>query len=265
MDYNASITMKKYLVHLLAGLLMASASYAQTNSTLSISVGAASPYGDFGSTDIKNPLSGAAKLGATLDISYAYKITKILGITGLVRTQMNATNTDVLANELKTQAGDNRKMESTSWLSGSALVGWTFGIPITENFSIETRAMMGYSRIASPKVTISNDSGYTFTHTSSTGAFSYLLGGGLKYNLSERLCVMANVDYFNAYAEFREVDVTITGPADPLLPSTQTGFAFIDNLPLDKLDKRKLSDLEKRNFVQSVETLNVTVGVGLRF
>gem|GEM_PF-574458 len=262
-------SMKKYIALLLVSGVVASAAYAQPNSTLSISLGAASPYSHFGSTDVKNPLSGSAKLGATLDISYQYKITKLLGIAGLLRTQMNGTSTDAQATNLKTQTGINWNLESSSWLSGSALVGFTFGIPITENFSIETRAMSGYSRIAAPDVTASSDS-FSFEFKSATGAFSYLLGGGFRYNLSERLCVMANVDYFNAQAEFSNMDVTLkhrtNASINPLSPNVNTGLPLIDNLPLTNnstiRDKR---ELENRSFTQSIETLNFTVGVGLRF
>ena len=261
--------MKKYIALLLASGLLATAAYAQPNSTLSVSLGAASPYSHFGSTDVKNPLSGAAKLGATLDISYGYKITKLLGIGGLLRTQMNGTSTTAQANDLKAQTAINWNLESSSWLSGSALVGFTFGIPITENFSIETRAMSGYSRIAAPDLTISSDS-FSFEFKSTTGAFSYLLGGGFRYNLSERLCVVANVDYFNAQAEFRDVDATLkhrTNPGiNPLNPNVNTGLPLVDNLRTINDPKiRDIRDLEKRNFTQTIETLNFTVGVGLRF
>ena len=61
--------------------------------SLSLSIGASIPVGDFSKTDSKNSLSGYGKTGETVKLSFGYKLTKIIGLEAMVYGQRNALNT----------------------------------------------------------------------------------------------------------------------------------------------------------------------------
>lgn len=207
--------MKKISFTLIAFLTIALQSYSQNSKGyIGISLGRSIPMGDLSSKDADNAAAGWANTGAIFDISFAYKLgAGNFGLTALLRGQYNPTNAQSLADELaKRYPGINWTVESGGWGIGGLMFGGYGSFPISEKFSFDTKAMIGFLNASSPEITLTargpNGIAWAKQSSASASSFSYLIGAGFKYDLGSKLCLLTNLDYLGSKPEFSGVETT---------------------------------------------------------
>lgn len=171
------------------------------------------PVGDFASRDIKNPDAGYAKPGQMAEISFGYKFGSVLGLAASVRGQMNQTDDAAIAATAQAEHPETTwSAKSNAWGMTAVMVGPYASFQLSESFSLDLRALGGFSVAGCP--TITYNTVYN-GHTSwieqagtKTPGFAYLAGMQIKYRMIERLCIIAGADYFGATLKFKNVKMT---------------------------------------------------------
>ncbi len=224
--------MKNFLITLAIALLTSSNSFSQDKGYIGISLGPSIPIGEYASRDASNKSAGWATTGAIFDISFAYKLGQNFGVTGLLRGQANGIDNDAYASELSNQAGGNWTVDSKAWSIGGFMFGAYGSFPISDKVSFDTRAMIGFLSATSPElnVTLNGSGGLAWFKQSSVSAtsFSYLIGGGFKFDVGNKICLLANLDYLGAKPEFRYVEVTSSAGGAPQKSTFSQGFGSIN-------------------------------------
>ena len=217
--------------------------YSQDKGYFAVSLGPSFPTGDFGSKDVNNESAGLATTGGIFDLTFAQKFGKNLGMTIMLRGQVNGVDSDPLVNELYNQSPQASWSASTeTWGIGGFMGGLYGSFPMGENGKVcfDTRAMVGYINAKSPEINIyGNYLGNAFwvrTESADAGAFAYLLGAGFRFNLGRHLCILTNLDYLGSKPEF--VDVVTTS---------------------------SIGTYETNTYQQKYGTVNVGVGLGYRW
>lgn len=197
-------------------------------SSLSISIGASIPVGDFSITDANNTFSGYAKIGETVKLSFGYKLTNIIGLEAMVYGQRNALNTGASQKELdKTyffqdaRNYSNWEVVKKNWMIGSLLAGVTgdYTIDQRNKISIKAKALAGLALIKSPDLKAESNSGNAYAafrgEYGSAKGMSVLLGAGLNFKLNHRFNLFLNSEYFTTrkitFKESREVIIATDG------------------------------------------------------
>ena len=224
--------MKNFLIILTISLLTATNCHSQDKGYIAISLGPSIPIGDFASRDASNKSAGWATTGAIFDISFAYKLGQNFGLTALLRGQANGIDNDAFASELAKQAGGNWTVDSKAWSIGGLMFGAYGSFPISDKVSFDTSAMIGFLSATSPElnVTLSGSGGAVWVKQSSVSAssFSYLIGVGFKFDVGNKICLLANLDYLGAKPEFRDVAVTSSAGGAPQKNTFSQGFGAIN-------------------------------------
>ncbi len=239
--------MKKILA---AGIIVLSALTAQAQkdttrvSGISVSVngGIASPSGDFSKGDYMNKKSGFAKTGGHVNITATYHLSKSFGIAVLGSySQFGYKNSQSLADGYKEDSGTD---STTLFTKGnthtiSVLAGPVYTIAAGKKLGIDIRALGGFTttHLAGFQVFYEDYTDNVMTQrASSKGAFALQGGLGLHYNITPKLFVQVNADYF-----WSKPDISIS----------------YDNFIVNS--GRKLS-----SYNEPVTGINATAGVGLQ-
>lgn len=184
----------KYFYALLLLFFISSSTYSQEVSTkdgfISISLGAAIPYGDFADNDGSNNEAGFAEGGISINlINFGYLFSKNIGITAMLQGA---------AFPLDNGNGGNEPI----WSYGTFMVGPLFTIRNPESKAeFDFRLMLGtMSGLLDP-----NDGGETFEGEG--GAIG--LGAGIRYNLSDLISLTSNLDFIGGKPEFELGGATV--------------------------------------------------------
>lgn len=183
-----------------------------------VSFGPSIPVGDF-----KSATGGAAKTGAVFDLGFVYKFkSKAIGIAALLRGQAFAFDTQ------------NTNATVTTWSTSSILVGPTWTLPLSSKIFFQPKVMVGFTAASSPAITETSGS-FTVTQPSSSSiAFSQVLGGNFRFDTGKKISLLLNVDYFD------------TDPKFTLTASSST------------ISQTKTTD-------QKMNSINICAGLGYRF
>lgn len=214
----------------------------------SINLGISNPTGNFGSDNFNNNEAGYATNGAVFDISFGYKFRPNLGVTAIWRGQANAIDAGTYAQSLANYFGSGSvSVETSAFALGGMMAGLYSSFPISDKLSFEPRALFGYSTARLPAMTTVaySSSGTKLITWAQDHAekitFSYILGVGAKLDLSKKTCLLFNVDFYGAKAEWENVREISIGHI--------TGTTEIRNYDI------------KQNF----STVNASAGFGFRF
>jgi hypothetical protein len=216
--------------------------YGQDKGYIAISAGPSFPNGDFGSKDIDNESAGLANTGTIVDLTFAQKFGKNLGLTVLLRGQANDIDAEPLLEELLAQYPTSFwTAEGNGWGIGGLMAGLYGSFPIGEGkLSFESRGMVGIVNATSPEITLTGFAGsqilWVKLNSATATDFAYLLGVGFKFNIGKRLGLFANFDYLGSSPEFEDVETT-----------TSLGVYSTDT------------------FTQTFGTVNVGIGIGYRW
>ena len=186
---------------------------AQDKGYIGICFGASNPIGNFASKNSNNDHAGYAMTGAIFDITFAYKLGRNAGIAGLIRGQANPLDENAFEEEVSKQyPGNNWSADSDPWRIGGLMGGLYLSFPVSEKISFDARALIGFLNATSPAATIAGDffpyNIYIHQSSANASAFSVLLGGGFKFDVGKRICLLLNLDYLAAQPEFVNVEQT---------------------------------------------------------
>lgn len=231
--------MKKII--LILTVLCCTSAKAQNIGYLGITLGPSIPSGDFGSKDPANKSAGLATTGFVIEGTIAFKLGKHIGMSALLRSQNNWPDNLVLEDELETQTGVAWEVETTAWKLGGFMLGPYGSFPVSEKVSFDTRVMIGFLFGNSPELdfTLKGSGGAGWVKqksTSSEAVLSFLFGCGFKFNVSEKICLLTNLDYLGSEPEFNNVQILSSAGGSPA----------------------------KTSFTQSYSTVNLMVGFGIR-
>jgi hypothetical protein len=234
--------MKKIAIVLLTLTLLGLQTQAQDNNGyIGITIGPSIPVGDFTSTDLANTDAGLANTGFFYDITLAYKLGgSNFGISSLLRSQANPVDVQSVAEEFSNRfPGTSWRVESKPWTVGAVLIGGFGSIPISQKVTFDTKAMIGFSSSASPDITFDvtgpGGSGWIKQSSVIASSFAFLVGGGFKFEMGNKLFLLTNVDYFNTRPEFRNIETTTD-----------------------------LGDRVRNTSSLTIQTLNISIGVAVK-
>lgn len=225
----------------------------ERKSFVAINLGLSIPTGNFGSKSFDNSESAYASTGFLFDVTYGYKISPNFGITAMWRNQANGIDTDKYKQDLEDYLDNNTnafypraEIEAGSFKLNGIIVGLYTMLPVSKNTSFDTRVLLGYSLATTPSFSTvvyeyGNKSLTINRERAETGAFSYLIGAGLKKTVSEKTYLMVNIDFYSAKAEWKGVKETVY--------SHRNGYYSSNTY----------------NLAQNLSTVNISIGLGKRF
>jgi len=231
--------MKKVVLVVSVAILSIAQGFSQDKGFVAVSIGNATPTGNFGSMDTNNSDAGLAKSGLMFDLSAGFKLKKQFGLTALLRSQANGLDVQPLANDLSNQlpSGITGTVQSDNWTSASFLVGGYGCFEIAKKLDLEPRLMVGYTSLTMPILDIRLSNGATVTQAAATsGDFGYLVGAGIKYNFDDNWCLLFNLDYAEAKVDFKDVAIT-----------------------------SNVAATSKQNFSMKFSSFNSNIGIGYKF
>jgi hypothetical protein len=225
----------------------------ERKSFVSVNLGLSIPTGNFGSKSFDNSESAYASTGFLFDVTYGYKISPNFGITAMWRNQANGIDTDKYKQDLEEYLDNHTnafypraEIEAGSFKLNGIMVGLYTMLPVSKKTSFDTRVLLGYSLATTPSfstvvyeygtksLTINRD-------RAETGAFSYVIGAGLKKTVSEKTYLMVNIDFYSAKAKWKNVKETAY--------SYRSGYY----------------QTSKYDLSQQLNTVNISIGLGKRF
>lgn len=223
--------MKKTILTL-AILLQLNQLFSQKNTFLSFSVGLSNPVGDYKSTEPTNNKASAAKTGLSLDLNGGLKFNNNIGAQILIRKQSNSLDKATIEQAFPV----GTFYEVKSWNITSLLIGPYLSFKLSEKIDLEPRVLIGYTSISSPEIS-ANYSGISFFQESKSGeGFGYLIGSGIKFNISEKWFISGNIDYNAATADINNIKIS-----------------------------NSLGNFDFTNISTSFSAINTNIGVGLKF
>jgi hypothetical protein len=216
---------------------------------LEIGYGVSVPFGKFENAVVTDSASGYATAGTNLNVFFTYLVNKKLGVAAMVSSSVNRLFTTGVKNRYQTYAdkieGVVSDMHLGKWNTMAYMAGGYFTYPLGKA-SFNLQLLAGYSRTEYPEVNViiyskldSNAVEVGQSASDVASAFCFNAGAGLKYNISEIMCLSVNANFLSAYPKFESVVTT---------------SSFQSSTP-DEVHKVH----------QRVSLLNATVGVGFRF
>lgn len=212
-------------------------------------IGGSIPLGNLGKQDASVNEAGLAKTGIDLKLSGGYLISKNIGICASLFNKSFQVNEKLITEEIQ-KTSPNAKYLVTfdkGWNFSGVLAGAYFDFPIDENevFIIEPKLMLGAAVGQSPDFTSSAKvSGFNDPikvhqyRKSSAPVFAYALGTSLKMNSNDHVFFSFNIDYCG------------------IAPKTSYTSVKVDD---------NLGNSSTTNFDMSMQSLNITFGIGLKF
>ncbi len=199
---------------------------------IGISAGPSLPRGEFGSSDLSSPSSGAAETGTIFNISLGYRLGKFLGISAMLHGQTNDVDNNALENELIRLTGTSWTVSSKPWTIGGIMLGGFSSVPLNEESFFDMRLLVGLVNSTSPEIkttlNASGGSAWVKQGSASASTFGYLLGGGFRYNAGNSLCLLFNIDYLWAEPTFSNIETTSSTGGAPLISSFKQKFGTIN-------------------------------------
>ncbi|MCX6275903.1 MAG: outer membrane beta-barrel protein [Bacteroidetes bacterium] len=247
--------MKKRLVLLfilVSCRLCYSQTYNERPAVLEIGYGVSVPFGKFESTDVNDSASGYATAGTCLNVMFTYLVNKNFGVAAMINSTANRLYTEGVKNRfnsyIKENIGDDAVISDIhleKWNTMAYMAGGYVTYPL-QKASFNLQLLAGYSRTKYPEVdvTVFKDTSFDAISVNQSSdevasAFCINVGAGLKYNISDIMCLCVNANFFSSYPEFEKV---------------VTSSTYQGNTPD-----------EYHRVHQRISQLNVTAGIGFRF
>lgn len=202
-----------------------------SKNSVSLSLGASVPVGNFSKTDMNNDLSGFAKTGEYVHLTFEHRLGNGNGPAILLRFygQRNGLNTQAFADQFKNlpfylNGGPQPVFYSTwnvqkkAWMLGSLMAGVKENFPLSSGrkFSFFLEGMIGAAYLQAPTL---NAVGHTdtsvveVTQSASSGTgISYCLGTGITYAVAKNLQLTFHLGYFGTgEIKFKNVTEHVIG------------------------------------------------------
>lgn len=193
------------------------AQYDKRLGFIGISAGGSIPVNDFASSNIHNSAAGMALPGLNLNISFGHTLGEYWGIGALFFRNAHNIDSQAISDGLKAEAPAGTKIalspDPDPWIAIGGMTGIFVSVP-ARNFSLDFRLLIGVISVTSPQVyySVSNGGGSSSSlqESSDAYAFSYNIGVGGRYRVSNDIALMANIDYMAASIDFPVSRITNT-------------------------------------------------------
>ena len=195
---------------------------------IAFSVGGGLPTSHFGSADIRDSSSGFARPGINFSLSLAYKISKKIGVCGLIRNQSNSLDVDAFVSQFeKKYPGVKWTMQAKDWNIKLFMAGLYYSAPLGDStFFIDLKGMIGIASATLPGYTITgtqNGNSLSATQNSATsGAPCFAVGIGFKKYLNEAFCLIGGIDYMSTRPSFTGVLVSFSNGTTQTVSGSQS-------------------------------------------
>ena len=188
-----------------------------------------------------------------MDFTCGYKIRENIGLIAIYRSQANGVDVGAYAQDLANYFGTGNPagttsvtVESNVYSLGGIMAGTYGAFPIADKLSFEPRILIGFSAATLPAMTTETYYRSTLLTTfireqPATWTFSYNIGTGAKLELSEKICLTLNLDFYAARAEWDNVQ--------------EVGIGHMSNT----------TEIYQFEYRQKFSTFNVSTGLGFRF
>jgi hypothetical protein len=250
--------MKKLIVPFLISIFFLVPCFAQRKEKgfLSIAVGPAFPTGKFASKDMSDELSGLAKTGGSVSISYSKLLTAQLAIAVQLHGQHNPVNTAAMGQYLENSTGyTNWKFSKAAWLYGALLAGPESRLVIDHagKLQLVTKIMAGIAFAKSPGISSKSisatASGSVEQAKKTSTGFIFNTSTGINYAVNNAMFLTVDLCYGStSKMTFKQVQTTIT-----TTQGTPGSPGFSVQQSMNTMDGK-----------QSISSLNVMFGVGFR-
>jgi hypothetical protein len=240
----------------------------QDRGTLAISIGPAIPVGAFANSNGNDPTSGLAKPGGLVDLTYMHPFSRPdFGYTITLRGRINAINSTALRQPFVDQyPGYNWDVSAKSWETAAALIGLYHRSSTLKNrFFTDESLLLGVAEALLPGETITGISDSTTNPPdpdyvqgsnqkkyATTITFMMRIGGGVQ--LSNKLSLVAHVDYWWLDPVFRNLTQTVT---------TASGLVVPNNFNLGNLTSISRSEFTS-DYTQNMSSIDLSIGLALR-
>ncbi len=155
------------------------------DSYIAVGIGPAIPVGQFRNSEIGNPKAGFAKTGLTLSaINVGYRF-KWVELTALF---MGSAHFLTL----------NTSDEDAAWVYRGIFIGSVIPQDISKRVRTGIKVMIGYFNATSPQVTVAGIN----RNEQSGSDLAITWGGNFRYNVSDRWCAVADINYLLAKPKF---------------------------------------------------------------
>jgi len=231
--------MKEMIISLSLILLAITAFSQETRKGLiGISLGPSIPLSDYADNDGDNEDAGFAMTGLHLNFNFSYKFNENLGVAALWTGNAHPIDVDEMVDLFwSIDPSLNWEVETEAWSSGSLMGGLLVSFPF-DKVDFDIKALIGYSSSTIPNIDVTASDGSESVNIkqneTSALAFAFNLGAGLRYNVSDKIALTVNMDYFSTKPEF-EV-------------ATTSDFGYSSN-----------DDIE-----QTMNMMNISFGIGYR-
>lgn len=240
------------LVFLLSTSLQSIAqTYNERSALLEIGYGVAIPFGKFESIDVTDSASGYATSGTNLNVLFTYMVNKKIGISAMISSSVNRLNESGVKSKFNIYAKNFgaecfiSDIQMAKWNTTAYMIGAQYIQPL-QKAAFNVQLLGGYSRSEFPEVnavvykdtTINAITVDQFAE-SVASSFCFNIGAGLKYNVSEIMCINVNANYFSSYPKYDDITT------ESVYAGTKTA--------------------EHYGYHQRISLLNLTAGLGFRF
>ncbi len=185
-----------------------------------LSVGMATPLGDFGDNSPLNRNAGLANIGTALEINAGIKLGKYLGIAGMLRRQSHGIDDATVASSFS-GFGSIPSIESSKYQFTSFMTGLYGSFALNDHLNLDVCMAMGVAILGFPRVDITRSSGINQPEmwriaSRSTESLAFDVGVCLRHHLSKKLSMRFGVDFWSSSPRFRESGIGNTGTSGPV-------------------------------------------------
>ncbi len=261
--------MRRFFLSVLSCLLILNSFSQQYNNYLSLSLGPAIPVGKFASTNGNDPNSGLAKIGGLLDLSYIYRFhNSSFGISGSLRARINNINGKAFLSPLMNENPGYKWPDlHISWKAGAFMAGGYHTCALTKKISLDEELMFGLADAWLPAVNIvaikslsdfPGDADVLFANSQKTHAlaFSSVLKVGASLRLTNRITLVANLDYWYLKPAFKNV-------AETVMIANGLNVPYQYTISNSRQPPTRYS--YSVNNTQAMNSINLTAGAEMRF
>lgn len=156
------------------------------------------PVGQFGSTNYSSSKdAGLAKVGYNVNVNGAYQIFKYFGVGSTLFFANYYVDQSSVNKFLNGSASSSTTGSTDHWRYYGIAAGPVGIIPIRHNLFIDIKTLIGISHANMPtaKIDLSGSTSINSTSDNWSDAFTVKLGGGIRYNLINSICLVGNIDF----------------------------------------------------------------------
>lgn len=172
-----------------------------TQSYMSVNIGASLPSGEYAEADFDNSNAGYANAGPDVSIEGVFFFMDYVGIGGKTGANLNFFGKTRFRNDLINNHGaeDVEFYSSFAYLNIYSVLGLYFNIPVTEKFHITPKILAGAMISETPYTDIdiyyeNGDYENYYSDGALSAGFATMFGLDLRYVVTERFMIKANFE-----------------------------------------------------------------------